>query len=99
MISRHWRGLAKPDRAEDYIEHLRADTFPKLQMLAGFVDASLLQRRLASGIEFVVVTRWQSLAAIEAFAGRDPDVAVVPDNVKAMMVDYDVSVRHYTVVQ
>lgn len=99
MISRHWRGLAKPDRSEDYIDHLRKDTFPKLRMLAGFVDASILQRRLASGIEFIVVTRWQSLTAIEAFAGRNSDTAVVPDNVQEMMVDYDLSVRHYTVIE
>ena len=99
MISRQWRGLAKIDRSEDYIDHLRKDTFPKLQLLAGFVDASILQRKLANGIEFIVVTRWQSQTAIEAFAGTNPDMAVVPDNVKEMMVEYDLSVRHYTVVQ
>lgn len=99
MISRQWRGLAKPDRAEDYIRHLQDDTFPKLQLLAGFVDASILRRELPAGIEFLVVTRWQSLSAIEAFAGSNPDTAVVPDNVKQMMVEYDSSVRHYTLVQ
>lgn len=99
MISRQWRGLAKLDRSEDYIDHLHKDTLPKLQLLAGFVDASILQRRLADGVEFIVVTRWQSLAAIEAFAGSNPDMAVVPDNVKEMMIEYDLSVRHYTIVQ
>jgi len=99
MISRQWRGLAKLDRAEDYINHLQNDTFPKLQSLAGFVDASILSRKLANGIEFIVVTRWQSLSAIEAFAGSNPDRAVVPDNVKQMMVEYDSSVRHYTLIQ
>ena len=99
MISRQWRGLAKFGRSKDYIDHLRNDTFPKLLSLAGFVDASILQRESSDGIEFLIVTRWQSLTAIEAFAGRDPDIAVVPDNVKEMMVEYDLSVRHYTVVQ
>jgi heme-degrading monooxygenase HmoA len=99
MISRQWRGLAKPERSEDYIDHLRKDTFPKLRTLTGFVDASILQRKLADGIEFIIVTRWLSLTAIEAFAGSDPNIAVVPDNVQEMMVDYDRSVRHYTVVQ
>jgi heme-degrading monooxygenase HmoA len=99
MISRQWRGLAKFDRSADYIDHLRQDTFPKLRMLGGFIDASILRRDLDDGIEFIIVTRWQSLSAIEAFAGRNPDIAVVPDNVREMMIDYDVSVRHYTVVQ
>jgi heme-degrading monooxygenase HmoA len=99
MISRQWRGLAKADRAQDYIDHLREETFPKLQALAGFIDASILQREMAEGIEFVIVTRWQSLAAVSAFAGSEPEMAVVADKVKQMMVEYDLSVRHYTVVQ
>ncbi len=99
MISRQWRGLAKIDCSEDYIEHLRKDTFPKLQLLEGFVDGSILQRKLSDGIEFIVVTRWQSMTAIEAFAGCNPDIAVVPDNVKDLMVEYDSSVRHYTIVR
>jgi heme-degrading monooxygenase HmoA len=99
LISRQWRGLAKLDRSQDYIDHLRNVTFPRLQALPGFVDGSILRRELPDGVEFIVVTRWQSETAIEAFAGSNPDVAVVPDNVKEMMVDYDRAVRHYTIVQ
>jgi len=43
------------------------------------------------------ITLWQSLNAIEAFAGRDVEVAVVPQSVQAMMVSYDRSVAHYEV--
>jgi hypothetical protein len=98
VISRQWRGLAKIDRSQDYIEHLRKNTFPKLQLLDGFVDGSILQRKLPDGIEFIVVTQWRSMT-IEAFAGCNPDIAVVPDNVKDMMVEYDSSVRQYTIVR
>jgi hypothetical protein len=44
------------------------------------------------------VTLWQSLAAIEAFAGREIQVAVVPQSVQTMMLSYDRSVAHYEVV-
>jgi hypothetical protein len=37
------------------------------------------------------------LSAIEAFAGRDVEVAGVPPSVQAMMVSYDRSVAHYEV--
>jgi hypothetical protein len=37
------------------------------------------------------------LSAIEAFAGRDIEVAVVPQSVQAMMLSYDHSVAHYDV--
>ena len=98
MISRQWRGLARAERAADYETHLRAETFPALRGMDGFVDASILRRALPQGVEFLVVTRWRSLAAIAQFAGHDLEAAVVPETVQAMMLDYDARVRHYEVV-
>lgn len=98
MISRHWTGIAKRDRADDYVEHLEIDTFPKLGALPGFVRATILRRERDEGTEFRVVTLWDSLRSIQAFAGSDIEAAVVPDNVKAMMTDYDRRATHYEVV-
>jgi heme-degrading monooxygenase HmoA len=98
VIARHWRGLAKPERAEEYVHHLRVETFPQLATIAGFIDAAILRRTLDSGIEFVIVTRWESLDAIQRFAGVDAERAVVPDPVQDMMIDYDRWVRHYEVL-
>jgi heme-degrading monooxygenase HmoA len=99
MISRQWRGLAKAAHAERYVEHLRQETFPKLRKIPGFVDASILRRDVNQGVEFLIVTRWETIEAIVQFAGRDPEVAVVPEEAQAMMVDYDRSVRHYQVIE
>lgn len=98
MTSRHWRGLARPDAADAYVSHLRAQTLPQLAAIAGFVDATVLRRRIARGVEFLVVTRWQSRDAIAAFAGADIEAAVVPAQVLAMMVEFDSRARHYEVV-
>ena len=95
MISRHWRGLAKAAHAQDYVEHLTTDTFPKLRELPGFVDASILRREVGHGVEFLVVTRWESLETIRRFAGNDVESAVVPQNVQRMMIEYDRRARHY----
>ncbi len=99
MISRQWRGLAKPVHADSYVKHLREETFRKLRKISGFIDASILRPNVDQGIEFLIVTRWKSMGAIEEFAGREPDIAVVPEKVQEMMVDYDRSVRHYEVVE
>jgi heme-degrading monooxygenase HmoA len=99
MISRQWRGLARPERAQDYARHLRTETFPQLRRIAGFVDASILTRELAAGVEFLVVTRWESLEAIRDFAGLDAEAAVVPEEVQRMMLECDRRVRHYQVVE
>ena len=99
MISRHWRGLARRDRANAYVEHLRSDTFPALRELRGFIDASILSRELAEGVEFVVVTHWKSMDAIASFSGRDLEAAVVPAKAAEMMIDYDRRVKHFEVLE
>ena len=98
MIERHWRGLAKPEFAAEYVAHLRRDTFPQIERMDGFVDASILRRKLEHGVEFLIITRWKSLDAIRAFAGADAEVAVVPANVQRMMIEYDPRARHYDVL-
>ena len=97
MISRHWRGLARPERASDYERHLRNETFPALKRISGFVDASILKRRLENGVEFLVISRWASLESIAQFAGADLEAAVVPVKVRSMMLEYDQRARHYEV--
>ena len=98
MISRHWRGVARAAEADTYVRHLQHDTFPQLSRIPGFVSASILRRTAAAGVEFLVVTTWQSMEAIRQFAGEAADTAVVPPAVQAMMVEYDRAVAHYQVV-
>jgi heme-degrading monooxygenase HmoA len=99
MISRQWRGLAHANQAQNYVKHLRTETFPALRKTPGFVDASILSRPIAGGVEFLVVTRWESLDAIAKFAGVDPEVAVVPAKAAAMMIEYDPRASHFEVVE
>jgi heme-degrading monooxygenase HmoA len=98
MIARHWRGLAKRECAEAYVEHLHSETFPQLVQLPGFHDASILRRESTQGVEFLVVTVWKSLDAIRGFAGNDAESAVVPEKVQRMMIEFDRRARHYEVV-
>ena len=98
MISRQWRGIAKKSAADLYVVHLHADTFPRLSTIPGFLDASILRRTVQDGVEFLIVTRWESIEAIQRFAGENPDHAVVPETVQSMMVSYDHVVAHYEVV-
>jgi len=99
LISRQWRGLVHPNRAQDYIKHLRSETFPKLRRIPGFVDASILSRPSGAGIEFLIVTRWDSIDALAKFSGSDPEAAVVPAKAAAMMIKYDGRARHFEVVE
>jgi heme-degrading monooxygenase HmoA len=99
MIIREWRGQALAERAEAYPRHFREIVAPELRKLAGFVGAHLSQRRVGDRIEFLVLTRWQSMEAVRAFAGATPDKAVVEPGAVAALADFDEQVSHYEVVE
>ena len=98
MISRHWKGVTKPGRAADYIDHLRSETLPALNAIPGFVSGTILHRPVEEGTEFLIVTEWQSLEPIRAFVGDEHlESAVVPSVVREMMVTFDSWVVHYEI--
>ncbi len=97
MIERHWKGIAKKERANEYIAHLRNDTFQEIKKIKGFISASILKRDLSEGVEFLVITKWETLEVIKQFAGEKIETAVVPKLVQDIMVKYDKNVRHYEV--
>lgn len=98
MISRHWKGVTKPGRAADYIDHLRSETLPTLNRIPGFVSGTILHRAVDEGTEFLIVTVWDSLEPIKAFVGEDQlETAVVPQVVREMMVTFDSRAVHYEV--
>lgn len=99
MISRHWKGIAKPGQSEAYIHHLKTETFPKLASIPGFVRASILRRGVEAGTEFQIGTVWESLDSIRAFAGANAEVAVVPPLVQRLMVSYESNVAHYEIAE
>jgi heme-degrading monooxygenase HmoA len=98
MIERHWKGTAKFEEADNYVKHLLDDTFPKLETIHGFVRATILKRVVAKGIEFLIHTEWESFESIKQFAGNEVSIAVVPDLVRKMMIEFDDHVSHYEVV-
>jgi heme-degrading monooxygenase HmoA len=99
MIIREWRGRAAPGKAKDYPAHFRRTVLPELCGNAGFCGAHLSQRRTPEHIEFLVLTRWLSMEAIRAFAGADPERAVVEPGAVAALIDFDADVRHYEVLE
>ena len=87
MIIREWRGRASSSQAGAYPKHFREKVIPELRHVPGFAGAQLGRRQLGDKIEFLVLTRWRSMDAIRAFAGKDVEKAVVePDAVAALRI-------------
>jgi heme-degrading monooxygenase HmoA len=99
MVVRTWRGRAAPANQHAYVEHFRQNVLPELCRIEGFLEASLLKEDQTGVIEFLVITRWQSMDAIRAFAGNDVQRAVVEPAAVAALLDFDQTVRHYEVVE
>jgi heme-degrading monooxygenase HmoA len=57
------------------------------------------ERNVPAGVEFLIVTQWSSLEAIRSFAGSNAERAVVPENVREMMLEYEHTVRHYEIAE
>jgi hypothetical protein len=98
VIARIWNGTTMRGNAGAYVAHLREHTFPQLATIAGHRGGYVLSRARADGVEFTVITLWDSLDAIRRFAGPDPEVAVVPPAAQALLASYDGRAAHWDVV-
>jgi mannose-6-phosphate isomerase-like protein (cupin superfamily) len=96
MITRRWRGwTTTPGNADAYATHFEGSVRPRLEALDGFLGASLERVPGDDGrTEIVVVTRWDSMDAIRAFAGDDIDAAQVEPEVRAVLDAFDELVTH-----
>jgi hypothetical protein len=73
---------------------------PQLRELPGFAGAYLLRRDLGGDgtAELTAHTFWESPEAIRAFAGDDITVSVVEPEARAMLLDFDRTAAHRSVV-
>lgn len=99
MIARTWHGRAARASADAYCRHFAESVMPHLAGIPGHRGACLLRRDGDGGsVEFLAVTLWESMETIKAFAGPDPEVAVVEPAARAVLTDFDGFARHYEVV-
>ena len=99
MIIREWRGRASQPNEAAYPTHFRTIVVPELRQVPGFLGADLSQRQINDKIEYLVLTRWESMEAVRGFAGDDIAKAVVEPGAVAALTDFDDSVQHYEVIE
>jgi heme-degrading monooxygenase HmoA len=99
MIIREWRGRTATSNADAYPKHFRTNVVPELRRVPGFLGAHLSRRLLNDKIEYLVLTKWQSMDAIRGFAGNDAGKAVVEPAAIAALTDFDDCVQHYEVIE
>jgi uncharacterized protein YciI/heme-degrading monooxygenase HmoA len=98
-ILRMWRGRSSVERANEYVRHATTTVFPKLEKIQGNRGAFLLEHPIGTGVEFVVLTLWDSMEAVQEFAGPDSEQAVVEPEAKAVLSGFDDFVTHYNLIR
>lgn len=99
QVVRVWKGQGSAEGVRRYCsQHFRHVMLPQLRALEGFVGATLLVRPRQRDTEVVVMTRWESVEAIQQFAGEDHERAVVEPEVRDLLDDFDERVEHFSVV-
>jgi heme-degrading monooxygenase HmoA len=95
VIARTWRGWTRATDADAYVAYLRETGMHAYRTTPGNRGAWILRRRHGDRVEFVTLSFWDSMDAVRAFAGDDPERAVFYPDDDRFLVEREEAVEHY----
>jgi heme-degrading monooxygenase HmoA len=95
MIERVWRGWTEPEKADDYQHFLQHELLPGAHAISGYLGARVLRRRIGEEVEFMTITRFESIEAIRAFAGDDAEQAHIAPRARELLSRWEERTAHY----
>lgn len=98
MIARTWRGATRAQDAETYLDYLHRTGLSEYRKIEGNRGVLALRRVTDDRAEFLLVSLWDSEAAIRRFAGSDIEQAVFYPEDERFLIERDNHVNHYEVV-
>lgn len=98
MIARTWRGTVRAEDADAYVDYLEETGLREYRETPGNLGVYALRRIDGDRCEFLLVTLWDDMDAVRAFAGPEPDTAVFYPQDDRFLIDRDVVSIHYEVV-
>ena len=99
MIARIWRGITQADKADDYLAYLQETGLKDYAATPGNRGVTVLRRVQGEHCEFMLVSLWDSMDAVRAFAGENPDKSVYYPEDDRYLLDMEPLVRHYEVAE
>jgi heme-degrading monooxygenase HmoA len=98
MIARLWRGVVRAEDADEYAAYVQQTGIEGYRQTPGNQGAWLLRRPAGQGREEIVtLSFWDSVPAIQAFAGEDFERARYYPEDDRYLVERDLTVVHYQV--
>jgi heme-degrading monooxygenase HmoA len=98
VIARLWRGWTRGEDADAYGRYLELTGMTTARSTPGNRGAYVLARRDGDRAEFLTVLLWESLDAVQAFAGDEITRARFFPEDDRYLVDRELEVEHYEVV-
>lgn len=98
MIARIWRGRTSLAKADDYEKFLKDMAYPDYGGVKGNRGWLLQRRALPDSVEFMFVSFWDSMDALRAYAGDDPEKPKYYPEDRAALLELPESVEHFDVV-
>lgn len=100
MICRLWRGWTTKENADAYERVVRGQVIPGIEArrIPGFLSIDLVRREREGDVEFMTLMWFDALSSVKDFMGDDYDVAHVPAEAQAVLVDFDKRSAHYEVL-
>jgi heme-degrading monooxygenase HmoA len=97
VIVRSWTGWTEQTKAAAYEEYMHEVALDGYTGVPGNRGVLMLRRDVDERTEFTMISLWNSLEEIKAFAGEDPTVAVFYERDEEFLIERDLTVRHYDV--
>ena len=97
MIARTWRGWTTPFNADAYENFLKQKVIPQLSAIDGHRGVEILRRDLAHESEFVVINYFDSIEAVQCFAGENYTVPVFEPEARELLSRIENEAHHYEV--
>ncbi|HVR77448.1 MAG TPA: antibiotic biosynthesis monooxygenase [Acidimicrobiia bacterium] len=97
MIVRIWRGWTRPEDCEAYAQYIKETGLADYSATPGCQGAHLVSRRDGDLTEFLAISFWDSVEAVQAFAGDEIGTAVFYPEDDRFLVERETVARHYTV--
>lgn len=98
MIARTWHGVVSREQADAYHEYLLRTGVPELQATPGNRGVYVLQRLEGPHAHFLLISLWDSLDVIRAFAGDDVERARYYPEDAVYLLELEPTVTHYEVL-
>ena len=99
MIMRTWRACTATADADAYYEYMTKAGLPRVQNAKGNRGVFVVRRHVHGKAEFLVLSLWESMEAVHGFAGPDATRAVFNPDDEVHLLEYDVAVRLYDVLE